>query len=276
MSVGSIMAGITYVTQVIMSVMMVTMLFNSISRAIASGKRISEIMDSDPAIKSGDKNGEANDTVISFERNDEEIRFLRAQKNRFGSTDELGIFSMTERGLCPLEDPSSLFITRRDDTMPPGVALVPVFEGSRVFLVEIQALTVPAKASFTRVYSDNIDNARVSRIAAVLEKRLGLRFSDQDIYINVAGGVRLTESAIDGALAAALYSARTDLPLPSKTAIAGELSLAGELRPVNRLKQRIKAANGLGYKNVFTPEKEENALVVKDIKSLVSKLFLEK
>lgn len=216
------------------------------------------------------------DTVISFERNDEEIRFLRAQKNRFGSTDELGIFSMTERGLCPLEDPSSLFITRRDDTMPPGVALVPVFEGSRVFLVEIQALTVPAKASFTRVYSDNIDNARVSRIAAVLEKRLGLRFSDQDIYINVAGGVRLTESAIDGALAAALYSARTDLPLPSKTAIAGELSLAGELRPVNRLKQRIKAANGLGYKNVFAPEKEENALVVKDIKSLVSKLFLEK
>ena len=204
------------------------------------------------------------DAVISFEKNEEQVRFLRAQKNRFGSVDELGIFAMTETGLIPVEDPSTLFITRRNGQLPAGVASVPVFEGSRVFLVEIQALTVPAKASITRVYSDKIDSARVSRVAAVLEKRAGLRFSDQDIYINVAGGVRLTESAIDGALAAALYSARTDLPLPENAAIVGELSLAGEIRPVNRIKQRAKAASGLGYSTVLAPEKEEGVTCVKD------------
>lgn len=213
------------------------------------------------------------DAVISFERNQEQVRFLRAQKNRFGSVDELGIFAMTETGLIPVEDPSTLFITRRSGQLPAGVASVPVFEGSRVFLVEIQALTVPAKASVTRVYSDKIDSARVSRVAAVLEKRAGLRFSDQDIYINVAGGVRLTESAIDGALAAALYSARTDLPLPENAAIVGELSLAGEIRPVNRIKQRAKAASGLGYSLVLAPEKEEGVTQVKDLKSLIRELF---
>lgn len=213
------------------------------------------------------------DAVISFERNQEQVRFLRAQKNRFGSVDELGIFAMTETGLIPVEDPSTLFITRRSGQLPAGVASVPVFEGSRVFLVEIQALTVPAKASVTRVYSDKIDSARVSRVAAVLEKRAGLRFSDQDIYINVAGGVRLTESAIDGALAAALYSARTDLPLPENAAIVGELSLAGEIRPVNRIKQRAKAASGLGYSLVLAPEKEEGVTQVKDLKSLIRGLF---
>lgn len=213
------------------------------------------------------------DTVVSFERNDEQVRFLRSQKNRFGSVDELGIFAMTETGLTPIEDPSSLFITRRTEEIPAGVTSVPVFEGSRVFLVEIQALTVPAKASLSRVYSDKIDSARVSRVAAVLEKRVGLRFSDQDLYINVAGGVRLTESAIDAALAVALYSARTDMPVPAGAALVGELSLAGEIRPVNRLKHRIKAANALGYTSVFAPEKEEGVVFVKDIKSLIKSVF---
>jgi len=148
-----------------------------------------------------------------------------------------------------------------------------VFEGSRVFMVELQALTVPAKSAITRVYSDKIDNARVSRVAAVLEKRAGLRFSDQDIYINVAGGVRLTESAIDAALAAALYSARTDIAPPEKTAITGELSLAGEIRPVNRLKQRAKAAHTLGFTQVLGPEKDEDIIAVADIQSLIKKLF---
>lgn len=213
------------------------------------------------------------DAVISFEHNEAQARFLRAQKNRFGSVDELGIFAMTETGLVPIEDPSSLFITRRTGTIPPGVASVPVFEGSRVFLVEIQALTVPAKASVTRVYSDKVDSARVSRVAAVLEKRAGLRFSDQDIYINVAGGVRLTESAIDAALAAALFSARTDLALPPNTALVGELSLAGEIRPVNRIKQRAKAAAALGFTTILAPETETDITCIKDIKSLVKNLF---
>ncbi|MBR6154165.1 MAG: DNA repair protein RadA [Treponema sp.] len=213
------------------------------------------------------------DTVISFERNNDEVRFLRAMKNRFGSIDELGIFQMDGDGLKPVQDPSSLFLTRRQGALPAGVACVPVFEGSRVFVVEVQALTVPAKASMNRVYSDRVDSARVSRVAAVLEKRAGIQFSDQDIYINVAGGVRLTESAIDAALAAALYSARTNIPLPEQTVVVGELSLAGEIRPVSKLKQRLKAAKELGFSRAVAPSSEEDAVVVDSIKNLVQALF---
>jgi len=213
------------------------------------------------------------DTVISFERNDDDVRFLRALKNRFGSVDEIGIFQMTAKGLAPIDDPSSLFIVRRTGALPPGVAVVPVFEGSRVFMVEIQALTVPSKGAMTRVFSDRIDAARVSRVAAVIEKRIGLRFSDQDIYINVAGGMRLCESAIDLALATALYSARTDIAAPAGTALIGELSLAGEVRPVNRLKTRVKAAEGLGFTRILAPEAESGARAVRDIKEVIAILF---
>lgn len=213
------------------------------------------------------------DTVISFERNSDDIRFLRAQKNRFGSVDELGIFSMSETGLLPVEDPSAMFITQREGSLPAGIAIVPVFEGSRVFMVEIQALTVPAKASIARVFSEKIESARVSRIAAVLEKKSGLKLSEYDLYVNVAGGVRLNESAIDLALAAALYSARTDLPCPEATALAGEISLAGEIRPVSRLKQRVKTAQNLGFNRVLAPEKSPETVFVSDIKSLIKELF---
>ncbi len=216
------------------------------------------------------------DTVISFERNSDEVRFLRAQKNRFGSIDELGILEMDGDGLKPVPDPSALFITRRTGETPAGVACVPVFEGSRVFVVEIQALTVPAKANMNRVYSDRIDSARVSRVAAVLEKRAGIQFSTHDMYINVAGGVRLTESAIDAALAAALYSARTDIPLPEKTVVVGELSLAGEVRPVTKLKQRIKTAKEMGFEKAIAPSKEEGSVAVESIQSLVKALFEKK
>ena len=213
------------------------------------------------------------DTVLSFEKNDENVRFIRAQKNRFGSVDEIGIFAMSETGLLPVEDPGSLFIVQRNGELPPGVAVVPVFEGSRVFLVEIQALTVPAKSALSRVLSDTIESARVSRVAAVLEKRLGLRSSDQDLYVNLAGGIRLTEPAVDIALAAALYSARTDIALPKTVALVGELSLAGEIRPVPRLKQRAKAVIGLGLSVLYSPESEENCKAIKNIQDLIANLF---
>lgn len=213
------------------------------------------------------------DTVISFERNDDEVRFLRAQKNRFGSVDELGIFAMTEKGLEGVGDPSTMFITKRTGKIPAGIANTAVFEGSRAFIVEIQSLTVPAKASISRVYSDKIESARVARVAAVLEKRTGIRFSDQDLYINVAGGVRLTESSIDAALAASLYSARTDLAIPENTVITGELSLAGEIRPVPRLKQRIKTAGELGFSTVLAPEKEGGSLKTENIREMIKLLF---
>lgn len=213
------------------------------------------------------------DTVISFERNSDDVRFLHAQKNRFGSVDEIGIFNMTEKGLISIQDPNQLFLTNRKESQPAGVACTPVFEGSRVFLVEIQALTIPAKASISRIYSEKIDSGRVARIAAVIEKRCGLCFSDQDIYVNVAGGIKLSESSIDAAIAAALYSARTDLPVKKGTVIFGELSLAGEVRPVSKTKQRIKASEALGYTNVISPEDSDAKLPVSDIKKLIKAIF---
>ena len=191
------------------------------------------------------------DTVI------EDLRFLRANKNRFGSVDELGIFEMSEHGLLPVDNTASLFLTSKASNLPVGAAIVPVFEGSRVFLVEVQALTVPAKSSLSRVFSDRVEPARVSRIAAVLEKRIGLTFSDQDIYVNVAGGIRLRESASDLALAVALYSARTGL-LPSESACyVGEISLAGEIRPVKKAALRLKMAATLGLPKIYLPENRD-------------------
>ena len=192
------------------------------------------------------------DTVLYFEDNGD-TRFLRAAKNRFGSVDEIGIFTMGEKGLIAVEDPSLLFLVRREGEAPPGIATAAVLEGSRSLLVEIQALTVPAKGAMSRVFSDRIDSARVSRVAAVIEKHLGLRLSDQDLYVNVAGGIRITEVGVELALACALYSARTGIPVPAKTAIAGELSLAGEVRALRRLAARVKAARNLGFTGFLGP-----------------------
>ena len=203
------------------------------------------------------------DTVLYFEDStqaarDGDTRFLRAAKNRFGSVDEIGIFTMGEKGLSTVEDPSLLFLVQREGELPPGIATAAVLEGSRTLLVEIQALTVPAKGSMSRVFSDRIDSARVSRVAAVLEKHLGLQLSDQDLYINVAGGIRITEVGVELALACALYSGRTGIPVPGKTAIAGELSLAGEVRPLRRLPGRVKTARNLGFTEFLSPVPEGN------------------
>jgi DNA repair protein RadA/Sms len=220
------------------------------------------------------------DTVLYFEgpdsaANDGDCRFLRAAKNRFGSVDEIGIFTMGEQGLSMVEDPSLLFLVRREGELPPGVATAAVLEGSRTLLVEIQALTVPAKGAMSRVFSDRIDSARVSRVAATLEKHLKLRLSDHELYINVAGGIRIAEVGVDLALAAALYSARTGLALPAGTALTGELSLAGELRPVRRVAGRVKAARNLGFDRCLAPPGEGvlPGLAVKDIKEAIKLLF---
>ncbi|GHV26463.1 DNA repair protein RadA [Spirochaetia bacterium] len=228
------------------------------------------------------------DTVLYFEQaasggNDGDSRFLRAAKNRFGSVDEIGIFTMGEKGLQAVADPSLLFLVHREGGLPPGTVIAAVLEGSRPLLVEIQALAVPAKGSMSRVFSDRIDSARVSRVAATLEKHLNLRLSDHDLYINVAGGIRITEVGVELALALALYSARTGIPLPSGTAVAGELSLAGELRPIRRLAGRIKAARSLGFEDFLGPidssaeagtfAETAGLRAVGDLKSAITTLF---
>ena len=222
------------------------------------------------------------DTVLYFDSGTEDIRILRASKNRFGAIDEIGIFQMTTAGLEVIQDPASVFITRRGDNVPAGVVVAPTYEGSRVLPVEIQSLVVPAKGGISRVFSDRIDNARVSRMSAVLEKHLRLRFSDQDIYVNVAGGMRLGEVAIELPLCLALYSARINQPLPPSTSVIGEVSLAGEIRPVSHLERRLRAVLDMGYKRVLHPcssvnnrQFENLSLPVADIAQAVRSIFSE-
>ena len=193
------------------------------------------------------------DTVLYFEQSGGEIRFLRATKNRFGATDEVGLFEMGPDGLRQVRDPNSLFLVRREGGLPPGVALAAIYEGSRVFIIEIQALTVPAKGGISRVFSERIDSGRVARIAAVLEKHIRTGLSGQDIYVNVAGGMRISEIGVELPLAHALYSAYSSIPLPSDAIVVGEVSLAGEVRPVPQLPKRIKTAREMGYTHCIAP-----------------------
>ena len=220
------------------------------------------------------------DTVLYFEHTGNDLRVLRAQKNRFGSVDELGLFRMGEKGLKQIGDPENAFLVKRENEIPSGVCIAPVHEGSRIFLVEIQALTVPAKGGISRVYSDRIDSQRISRIAAVIEKHASLKFSDQDIYINVAGGIRIKEVGVELPIALALYSARTGIPVPQGIASAGELSLTGEILPVSAADRRIGTAAGFGIKSFFTPgslysdEKIKTSYTaVRNIKNAVKDVF---
>lgn len=195
------------------------------------------------------------DTVLYFEHAEEHLRVLRSTKNRFGSTDEIGLFAMEGRGLREVTDPASVFLVQRDGSLPPGVVVAPVYEGSRILLVEIQALTVPAKGGVSRTFSDRIDSRRISRVAAVLEKHLGVSFSDQDIYVNVAGGIRIGEVGVELPLALALYSARTGISVPAATTVTGEISLAGEIRPVAQLNRRLRTAREMGYGQLVGPRR---------------------
>ncbi|MGA2974150.1 MAG: DNA repair protein RadA [Spirochaetia bacterium] len=197
------------------------------------------------------------DTVLAFEQASAEVRTLQAVKNRFGSVDEIGFFRMTENGLAEVDDASSLFLTRREGEIPAGVAVAPVFEGSRALLIEIQALTVPAKSGISRIYSDRIDSGRVARMAAVLEKHLGLHLAEHDIYVNVAGGIRIAEVGVELPLALALYSARVNAPLPVRTAVIGEVSLTGEVRPVPSLEKRFRACREMGFETLIGPANSE-------------------
>jgi DNA repair protein RadA/Sms len=185
------------------------------------------------------------DTVTYFEQGDGDLRLLRAVKNRFGAVDEIGFFTMRHDGLHEADLKNNALVFNR--ILPPGSAVAATYEGSRVFLHEIQALTVPAKGAAARIYSERIDAGRALRIAAVLERHVGLRFSDQDVYINVSGGIKLTETGIDLPLALALYSARLDMALPPGIASAGEIALSGNVRAASYHSKREKTAGDLGF-----------------------------
>lgn len=195
------------------------------------------------------------DTVIHFEDTQDEYRFIRATKNRYGDTGEIGLLRMTETGLQDLGESAGIFTTLRPEgsALPPGVAFFLAYEGSRVIPVELQALTVPARAGVPRIFSDRIDVSRVARVAAVLERASGADTASADLYVNVAGGFRVRDVATDLPLALAMYSAHSGKALPVGLTAVGEVSLTGELRPGVRLDRRLKAARDLGFSRVLGP-----------------------
>lgn len=219
------------------------------------------------------------DTVLYFESAENGIRLLRAAKNRFGSVDEIGLFEMDDKGLHGLKDATEVFLSSRaDESLPPGIAFTSIVEGSRAFVVELQALVVPAKSGLQRIYSDKVDIARVSRVAAILERHTDLKLSDQDIYVNVAGGMKLNDVSIELPLALALYSSKINRSLPAKLVSFGELSLAGEVRNVVYLERKLKASSELGFDLVISPyikgrSSSEAMIHVKSVKSAIISAF---
>jgi DNA repair protein RadA/Sms len=194
------------------------------------------------------------DVVLGFEGDRmHAFRILRASKNRFGSTREVGVFTMTSSGLEGVENPSELFLAERRSGAP-GSCIVPLVEGSRPMLVEIQALVAPAGYGTARRTSIGIDDGRLALLLAVLDRRGGVDLVSRDVYVNVAGGVRVGEPAADLGLALALASSRLDLPLPPDVAACGEVGLGGEVRRVGRIDLRLREAGRLGFRRILLPQ----------------------
>ncbi len=205
------------------------------------------------------------DAVIYFEgERGLPFRILRAVKNRFGPTDEIGVFEMLEQGLVETPNPSALFLGSGGER-PSGAAVFAGVEGSRPVLVEIQALAAPTAYGTPRRAVVGWDSARLAMILAVLETRCGLSFSGRDVYLSVAGGLRITEPAADLAVAAALISSLADRALPKQCVVFGEVALSGEVRPAGRSDLRLKEAAKLGFTSAFAPpqKKVSSAAAVK-------------
>jgi DNA repair protein RadA/Sms len=199
------------------------------------------------------------DAVLSFEgERGYPFRILRAGKNRFGATDEIGVFEMGDSGLREVSNPSALFLGEGKDRAP-GAAVFAGIEGSRPVLVEMQALVSKSAYGTPRRAVVGWDTGRLAMVLAVLEARCGISFGDQDVYLNVAGGLRINEPAADLAAAAALISSAMDMPLPQGCVVFGEISLSGEIRAVGRAEARLREAQKLGFDQALSP-----VLTVKD------------
>ena len=194
------------------------------------------------------------DTVLAFEgERSHQYRILRAVKNRFGGTDEIGVFAMASEGLSEVTNPSSLFLTQRDESVT-GTVVFPALEGTRPVLVEVQALTVRLASGATpRRAVVGWDSGRLAMILAVLEARCGLGFATAEVYLNIAGGYRVTDPAADLAVAAALVSALSERPVAADAVAFGEIALSGEVRPVAHGALRLKEAGKLGFGRAMVP-----------------------
>jgi DNA repair protein RadA/Sms len=195
------------------------------------------------------------DCVLYFEgERFDSLRILRAAKNRFGSVSELGIFEMTDGGLREVEDPSRLFRDDREEPVP-GAAVAVVMEGRRPLLVEVQSLVAPSRLPAPKRVSSGVDARRLAINVAVLERKARLRLADRDVYVGVAGGLKVTEPALDLGVCMAIASSRLDRMLPGDAVFLGEVSLTGEVRPVSRMEERVKEAARLGFSRAVISDK---------------------
>ena len=193
------------------------------------------------------------DTVIQFEGDQHYMyRILRSIKNRFGSTSELGIYEMQQNGLRQVSNPSELLLAQ-DHTGLSGVAIACVIEGVRPFLVESQALVSSAAYGTPQRSATGVDQRRLNMLLAVLEKRVGFKLMQKDVFINIAGGLRVGDLAIDLSVIAAILSSNLDIPIEQGWCMAGEVGLSGEVRPVSRIEQRIAEAEKLGFHHIIVP-----------------------
>jgi DNA repair protein RadA/Sms len=200
------------------------------------------------------------DTVLQFEGDRNHVyRLLRTAKNRFGSTNELGIYEMQGSGLREVSNPSEILITNREELVS-GVAIAATMEGMRPMLIETQALVSSAAYGTPQRSSTGFDLRRLSMLLAVLEKRCGFRLGVKDVFLNIAGGIKVEDPGIDLALVCAVLSSNEDMPISPKTCFAGEVGLSGEIRPVNRVDQRISEAEKLGFEHIFISKYNKKGL----------------
>jgi DNA repair protein RadA/Sms len=223
------------------------------------------------------------DTVLHFEGDRHHgYRILRSVKNRFGSTSELGIFEMTGEGLREVSNPSEILISQRDENVS-GVAIAATVEGMRPMLIETQALVSTAAYGTPQRSTTGFDVRRLNMLLAVLEKRSGFRLGAKDVFLNIAGGIRVDDPATDMAIISSILSSSEDLPVDQKVCFAGEVGLSGEIRAVNKIDQRIAEAEKLGFETIFIssynkkslPKQKLNIEVVgvKKVEELFSRLF---
>ncbi len=223
------------------------------------------------------------DAVLQFEGDRHyEFRILRSVKNRYGSTSELGIFEMTDKGLREISNPSEILISQRDEDIS-GVAVAATIEGQRPMLVETQALVGSAAYGTPQRSATGFDAKRLNMLLAVLEKRAGFKLGIKDVFLNIAGGIRVDDPAIDLAIISAVMSSNADLPVPQQYCFAGEVGLSGEIRAVNRIEQRVAEADKLGFEKVFVSSYAKKSIdqrkykaeivFVKKIEDLIKALF---
>jgi DNA repair protein RadA/Sms len=225
------------------------------------------------------------DTVLYFEGDSSQVfRLLRTVKNRFGSTNEIGVFEMKESGLAEVDNPSALFLAERPVNVP-GSVVMPSVEGTRPILVEVQALVSPSSLGTARRTAIGADPQRLALLTAVLEKKIGLTLFNHDIFLNIAGGIRIDEPALDLAVIVALLSSLYEKVVDPATAVCGEVGLAGEIRAVSQMEMRLREARRLGFKTFLMPESSRRQLEansadgiivhpVRTVHEVVERLFL--